>query len=214
MVTDDAAAQLRPSGPVERPAPGSEVLFRWRKWDGSPHWLHECVYLGIDGWGEWFGQQAGDRSARPGREVVVAHDNVTLVPATGDYAYTFNAPPSRTRIYIDIAWDVRWHDGEPTGIDMDLDVVRRDPDAAYVDREGVLRQPGDVYIEDRDEWEEHRARYGYPQDLVERLEAVALSLERRVRDGEPPFDEATAAGWLARLASLDRPGRRATATEA
>ena len=205
-MTDASAAQPRPSGSAGRPDPGTEVLFRWRKWDGSPHWLHECVYLGSDRWGDWFGQQAGDRSSRPGREVVVGHDNVTFFPPTGDYAYTFNAPPSLTRIYIDIAWDVRWEGDEPTGIDMDLDVVRREPEAPYLDREGVLRRPGDVYIEDRDEWDEHRVRYGYPIEVVHRLEAVAVELEHRVRDAEPPFDDATAAHWLGRLAALGRPG--------
>lgn len=199
-----AAAQPPAAGPAERPDPGTRLWFRWRKWDGSPHWLHECVYLGSDRWGEWFGQHAGDHSSRPGRDMVAENDNVTLVPPSGEYAFTHNAAPHRTRVYIDLAWDVRWSAGEPTGIDMDLDVVRRMPDAPYIDRDGVLRQPGDVYIEDRDEWDEHRITYGYPADVVERLEAVALDLERRVRADEAPFDDATAAHWLGRLAAFRR----------
>jgi len=171
-----------------RPEPGTRLLFRWRKWDGGPHWVHECVYLGSDRWGDWFGQLPGWDSSRPGREVVPEHPNVTLVPPSGDYAYTRNAAPHRTRIYIDIAWDVRWRAGEPTGIDMDLDVVER-ADLG-------------VYIDDRDEWDEHRVAYGYPLDLVARLEALAVDLERRVIAGEPPFDDATADAWLRRLAAL------------
>ena len=54
---------------------------------------------------------------------------------------------------------------EPTGIDMDLDVVERDGRG--------------VCIDDRDEWDEHRVAYGYPLDIVERLEALAVDLEAR-----------------------------------
>jgi hypothetical protein len=32
-----------------RPTPGTPLVFRWRKWDGSPHWEHDCVFLG-SGW--------------------------------------------------------------------------------------------------------------------------------------------------------------------
>lgn len=180
MTAADSAAR--------RPDPGSPVRFRWRKWDGGVHWEHDCLYLGSDRWGDWVGQPAGWRSERPGRLVVAQHPNVTLIPPSGDYAFTRNADPSRTRIYIDLAWDVGWTDGEPTGIDMDLDVV------SHTER--------GLYIDDRDEWDEHRVHYGYPLDLVDRLEALAVDLERRVGAGASPFDAETSAAWLARLAEV------------
>ena len=37
-----------------RPAPGTPIVFRWRKWDGSPHWEHDGVYLGSDEWGDCY----------------------------------------------------------------------------------------------------------------------------------------------------------------
>ena len=172
-----------------RPAPGTRLVFRWRKWDGSPHWEHDCVYLGSDEWGDWFGQLPGWRSARPGRDHVTVHPNVTLVPPSGDFVFTRNQAPARTHTYIDIAWDVHWgEDGLPTGIDMDLDVV---------DREGV-----GVFIDDRDEWDEHRVQFGYPLDIVAQLEALAGDLETRVRATAAPFDEAVPDSWLTRLAAL------------
>lgn len=172
-----------------RPAPGTRLEFVWRKWDGSPHWRHDCVYLGSDGWGDWFGQRAGWRSHRPGRDFEAQHPNVTLLPPSGEWAFTHNAPPARVRVYIDLAWDLRWsEEGVPTGVDMDLDVV----DAA--DR--------GIWIDDRDEWDEHRVRYGYPLDVVERLERVAVELEARVTRRDAPFDERTTAHWLAVLAEL------------
>ncbi len=170
-----------------RPAPGTPLTFRWRKWDGSPHWTHECVFLGSDEWGDWVGQESGWRSERPGRAIIVDSPAVMLLPPSGDYTLTVNGPPHRVRIYIDIAWDVRWEGGEATGIDMDLDVVRA------LDARGV-------FIDDRDEWDEHRVRDGYPLDLVARLEQLAVDLEQKVTAFVPPFDDATADRWLAVLA--------------
>jgi len=138
------------------------------------------------------GQQAGWRSVRPGREIITTGPNVTLVPPEGTYACTVNATHPRVRVYIDIAWDVRWSETERDvleGIDMDLDVVRA------LDERGL-------FIDDKDEWDEHRVRYGYPLDVVARLEELAVDLERRVGAFEPPFDDATAAHWLGRLAAL------------
>lgn len=173
-----------------RPAPGTPLVFRWRKWDGSPHWEHDCVFLGSDAHGDWVGQRDGWRSARPGLDTVSNGDNVTLIPPSGEYAATLNATHPRIAVYIDIAWDVSWDAGaDPTGIDMDLDVVR-------------ARDERGVFIDDRDEWEEHRVRYGYPADIVLRLEQVASDLEAAVRAAAPPYDEATAAHWLGVLTRL------------
>lgn len=167
--------------------PGTRLIFRWRKWDGSPHWEHDCLYLGSDEFGDWFGQRTGWRSHRPGREVPAPQPNVTLVPPSGDYAFTRNTPPHPTHTYIDLAWDLHWEDGSPVGIDMDLDVV---------DRDGV------VFIDDEDEWDEHRVRYGYPTEIVERLERRATDLKEQVTASAAPFDEVTAQRWLERLASF------------
>jgi len=192
-VTEDSSAAVpSPGGSARRPPAGTPVTFRWRKWDGAPHWVHESVYLGSDEWGDWVGQKDGWRSVRPGRDVVAEGPNVTLVPPGGAYACTINQTHPRIRIYIDIAWDVRWSEAERDvieGIDMDLDVVRA------LDERGL-------YIDDRDEWDEHRVHYGYPADIVTALEQLAVDLERRVGAFEAPFDDATAAHWFARLAAL------------
>jgi hypothetical protein len=144
------------SAMTDRPAPGTPLVFRWRKWDGAPHWEHDCVYLGSDVHGDWVGQRDGWRSARPGVDTVSDGDNVTLIPPSGDYAATLNATHPRIAIYIDVAWDLRRDAAadpagipSPTGIDMDLDVVR-------------ARDGRGIWIDDRDEWDEHRVQYGYP----------------------------------------------------
>ena len=179
-----------PEAPVPpRPRPGTRLLFRWRKWDGAAHWEHECVYLGSDRWGEWFGQPAGWRSRRPGRDFAVEVPNVTLLPPSGDYAATFNADPGSYRVYIDIAWDVHWEGDEPTGIDMDLDVVD-------------TRDGRGIWIDDRDAWDEHRVAYGYPLHIVDRLERLAVDLEQSVTAHQAPFDDPTPQHWLDLLSSF------------
>lgn len=176
------------SDPWARPVPGERLVFRWRKWDGAPHWRHDCLYLGADEWGDWLGQPAGWRSERPGRVLIAPADNVTLVPHDCDFALTHNQPPAQYLVYIDLAWDVRWQDAAPSAIDMDLDVVRT-PD-------------GDVRVEDEDEWAEHRAALAYPSHVVTRLEHRAGDLRDRVAASTAPFDQATADRWRRRLAAL------------
>lgn len=164
-----------------------------RKWDGSPHWSNHVVYLGADGWGDWVGQPIGWRSHRPGTDFIAESPNVTLVPRDHtDFALTVHrGHPRDLRVYIDLAWDVRWRDDllPSTAIDMDLDVVRR------------LNEQG-TYVDDRDEWAEHSIRYGYPAEVIDHLEGRALELERQVRAQLAPFDDATADPWLDRLIAL------------
>ncbi|HCS61982.1 MAG TPA: hypothetical protein DIW46_11435 [Microbacterium sp.] len=186
------------------------MTFQWRKWDGSPHWKHECVYLGADEWGDWIGQPVGWRSERPGvRFDASTPSNVTLIPAinhigqrrkvtllphAGDYALRVNRDhPSKMRVYIDLGWDIRWSEDDPllvTGIDMDLDVIR-------------IESERGTWVDDRDEWAEHSIRYGYPADVMTHLEALALDLETRVRAQSPPFDDAVPDFWLDMMAALD-----------
>ena len=170
-----------------RPEPGTRLTFRWRKWDGSPHWEHEIVYLGSDEWGDWVGQPRGARSHRPGRESPAREPNVTLLAPSGEFAFTRNARPHPTHTYIDLAWAVGWAGDEPGGIDMDLDVVDED---------------GRVWIDDEDEWDEHRVLYGYPADVQAALTAKAAQLKAQVIARTAPFDEATPSRWLDVLAAL------------
>jgi hypothetical protein len=160
--------------------------------------VHDCVFLGSDEWGDWVGQRAGWRSARPGRDLRAEGDSVTLLPPGGEFAATVNDAHPRIRVYIDLAWDVGWDaaTGDPVGIDMDLDVVKAH------DGRGV-------WIDDRDEWDEHRVALGYPPDIVQRLEKVADDLQRQVVAGRPPYDDATAERWLTVLRGLGSNDRTA-----
>jgi protein associated with RNAse G/E len=64
---------------------------------------------------------------------------------------------------------VRW-------VDLDLDVVVSE---------------ADVRLIDEDEFEEHRERFGYPEDLVMKARAAAETLVDLASRGERPFDRAS-----------------------
>lgn len=165
---------------------GSAISFNWRKWDSSPHWFHDLVFLGEDEWGAWAGQYSGGTASKPGRTIALEWDSLMLVPHDPRYVMTVNqGHPRGVEIYIDLAWDVSW-DAESnsfTGIDMDLDVVRREPDGA-------------TEIVDQQEWDEHRALFSYPEPVVVQLVALARELAGRVSAMSPPFDPATSAKWF------------------
>ena len=50
-----------------------------------------------------------------------------------------------------------------------------------------------------DEFAQHRREHGKVTDVVEHAIEACTSVLAAVRAGEPPFDGATAAGWLGRL---------------
>lgn len=165
-------------------------MVRWRKWDGGAHWAHQCVYLGADRFGDWFGQPVGWRSARPGRWFDAEGPYVTLLPPSGDFAMTVNRGHPRIRMYVDLAWDVRWDGAAPTGIDMDLDVV-------------LAHDGRGLFIDDHDEWDRHRVEFGYPDDVQRHLEALAVRIRDAIEARTAPFDQVAADGWLDRVEALD-----------
>lgn len=157
--------------------------FVFRKWDGTPHWVHQEVLLGDDECGTWIGQPQGWRSTRPGADFQAKAPNVSVVADGAGWVATFFPPqgPHDARIYVDLVADLRLD--SMTGIDMDLDVV--------LDASGV-------WIDDEDEFAQHRIEMGYPDEVARRVEADAREVARMITAGEPPFD-GRADHWLARL---------------
>jgi protein associated with RNAse G/E len=74
---------------------------------------------------------------------------------------------------------------EITGIDLDLDVI------LIGDR---------LWLDDEDEFAEHRVSMGYPDDVASRAEQDAEAVLSLVRANLPPFD-GRATDWLARFAA-------------
>lgn len=163
------------------------VVFDWRKFDGGVHWSHQTFFLGEDQYGKWFAQTTGAHSFRPGLEYVTETDTVMLVSPDGDFVAKF-FPPGREDgmlLYVDIAHDVTWHPelGKVTGIDMDLDVLHA------TDERGI-------WIEDIEEFQAHKERYSYPEDLINHSWMLATEILEKVINEEGPYDTVTAPGWF------------------
>jgi uncharacterized protein len=91
-----------------------------------------------------------------------------------------------------------WEGTVLRAIDLDLDVVR-----------GL---DGRVWVDDEDEFAEHRDELGYPDDIVARAEASAERVTTAVASRRAPFDGTTHHAWLDRFAAAaGRPGAGPTA---
>lgn len=83
------------------------------------------------------------------------------------------------RIYVDLATGHEWKPIRPGVtefhmIDMDLDVIR-----------SVRRG---VFVDDEDEFAEHRLQMNYPADVVHRIRSASDQLYQAVKAQDPPFD--------------------------
>jgi protein associated with RNAse G/E len=153
----------------------------YRKYDGSLHWHHRGLLLGEDEHGVWTGCVAGS-SGHKGNGPAVAWPNpfVMLFPRDAWWTAAFNAAPNKHEIYCDISTVPEWRDGEVTMIDLDLDVIRTRRDVL----KGRTRR---IFLDDEDEFEEHRIRYAYPPDVVQNARDSAAWLMKAVTAGTPPF---------------------------
>ncbi|WP_131681750.1 DUF402 domain-containing protein [Pseudarthrobacter sp. YALA5] len=177
-------APVHPSSTTRVPAglkPGQLVVARNRKWNGKAHWVVPGRYLGEDRHGWWIFQGTNEFCSRPGAAFYTRSDAVLLVPRSGDWVATFydDAHPNGVRVYVDLAVAHEWTDIRPSVtelhvIDMDLDVIR-------------MAERG-VFIDDQDEFAEHRVSMNYPDQLVEDIQVAADELYQAVKAQQAPFD--------------------------
>lgn len=168
-------------------APGAEVTCLITKWGGGRHWEYAGRWLGSDACGDWLGFVAGTTFTRPGAEYVAPYDQVGLVPAEQHWLATFHADPSPVAVYVDIATPATWDGPTLRAIDLDLDVIRG--------------RTGRVWVDDEDEFAEHRVSLDYPAPLVADALASCVRIEAALLAGEPPFDGSHLA-WLDVLRDL------------
>jgi hypothetical protein len=163
--------------------PSEMVRVVYSKYDGSAHRDYPARRLAEDELGVWLGVVKGTESVYHGRPSVEQIPFVLLVPHSGWWTGMFNPPPRTSEVYCDMATPARW-DGDTVHIvDLDLDVVRR-------------RATGAVELLDEDEFEEHRVRFGYPDDVVAHARAASAELFVQLGNGTEPFATAYRK-WLA-----------------
>lgn len=162
-----------------------ETKFSWTKYNNRPHWNHITKYLGKDEHGHWFLQEQDSHSFRPGMEYHT--ETPVLFLLSHEKTWVAKLFPSgredQMEIYIDLGHNLEF-DAEKhlvTGVDMDLDVIRL--------------QTGATWIEDEDEFIEHTETMNYPEDLVLVTTATADLLLKKVTNHQAPFNVETAEKW-------------------
>ena len=163
------------------------------KWGELPHWEYDGHYLGSDEHGDWIGFPAGTRFARPGVDLAMPNDQVGLVPAEDAdqrwWLAGFHGPGSDFRLYVDIATPPAWDGSTLRSVDLDLDVIQ-----------GLT---GRTWIDDEDEFADHRCRFGYPEQVVEQALESCRRVESAVRADKAPFD-GSHLPWLTQVVDLPR----------
>ena len=159
------------------------VTVQFFKYPDRLHWRHDMRRLGEDAHGVWLGAPAGSIVQR-GTESPMQLDRpfVQLIPPAAFWSLIYNGENDKYPVYVDIATPAEWvNDHRVEMIDVDLDVVRR--------------QDGSVDVLDEDEFLEHRARFEYPDWLVDRARSTAAELFLKVEARQEPFG-VTPRGWL------------------
>ncbi len=174
---------------------GDPVRLEMEKWGDRPHWRFDAIWLGSDEHGDWIGFPAGTSMTRPGQAVVSRNDQVGLLPPPDSpaedrgWVATFHGEPREwVAVYVDITTPPVWDGATARTIDLDLDVIRR------VD--------GEVFVDDEDEFAEHRVALGYPDDVVQAAIRSCETVHARLTAGHPPYD-GSHEPWLRALTDLN-----------
>lgn len=186
-------------------APGDPIRVELTKWGDRPHWEFDGVWLGSDLYGEWLGFPRGTPHARPGFAFDSEVDTVTLVPPEGHWMATFHDVGIWCDLYVDISTPATWDGSVLRTIDLDLDVIRmaaEAPSRTLLGPQNVAAGPGEVFIDDEDEFAEHQVAFGYPADVIAAARAAADEVFAAVVAGASPYDEKAHLRWLEELVRL------------
>ncbi|MEE8337454.1 MAG: DUF402 domain-containing protein [Dehalococcoidia bacterium] len=153
------------------------------KYDGSPHYKFDATLLSHEG--PLLTAAVASGTVLDGyRGLVEVRTAFTALFWTDRYynAYVNEQPVFRTRVltYANIGTPARLEGDVIRWVDLDLDVITNDQ--------------GEVTLDDVDEFEQHRERFGYPDELVAEIFAARDELLRLAHAGEYPFDRSAAPG--------------------
>ena len=145
------------------------------KWGARPHWEFDALRLGDDEHGTWAGVPVGTVISRPGLTIVTRQPQVVLFPEAA-YVATFYSPDADPpcRVYVDIATVPVLSDDRVESVDLDLDVI--------------LGNHGRVWVDDEDEFAQHRSEWDYPDDIVAMAVGSCETVAAAVTARTPPFD--------------------------
>jgi protein associated with RNAse G/E len=163
----------------------SDVRIVYRKYGGALHWNYPATLLGEDEHGIWVATPAGTVARKgEGSPVTWDLDAITLFPRDAWWTASFNAPPHRAELYVDVTTIPEWRDDEVTMLDLDLDVIRM--------------RDGRLILDDEDEFVEHQVLLSYPSELIAQAERSARWLLDAVKERREPFGSVQA-HWMAQI---------------
>lgn len=183
----------RRRGPPALSVAADRVRVVFRKWGDRPHWEYDALRLGEDEHGTWVGAAAGTRLSRPGADFLAPGPFVSLLPPDQPFVATFYDPvwlqsaETGVDVYVDITTVPAWDGDVVSMVDLDLDVVRG--------------RTGRVWVDDEDEFADHRVRFGYPEEIVRLAASGCDAVHAAVRAGAPPYDGEAGTRWLSRLST-------------
>ena len=156
------------------------------KWGGGAHWEYDAQRLGRDDQGTWLGVPLGTSLSRPGAAFETSELQVVLVPDEDPFVATFYRRGELTpcEVYVDITTPPQWSGSAVAVVDLDLDVVRG--------------WTGRVWVDDEDEFAEHRVSLGYPEEVARMADEACEEVRRRLESSRAPYD-GTAERWFSLL---------------
>ena len=163
--------------PSDRPGAARRLRIVSTKFDGSPHYDYEGVLVGRDGPLLRLFVEAGTPFVGyrgPGR-IVASY--TALFWTDRHYNVFHNHWPMGSRgvtSYCNIGTPAALDGDTLRWVDLDLDVV--------------ALAGGRIVLDDEDEFAAHRVRFGYPEELVQRVLAARDEVLRLAALGQFPFD--------------------------
>ena len=157
------------------------------KWPDLPHYGIEGIELGEDSHGRWVGIPPEHPVFRGDEQLSVARHRAVVCVPHDDWYMAYWPIDHPVSLYVDIVTPPTWTARGATMVDLDFDVIVRN---------------GEVLLVDEDEFEEHRVRYGYPDDLTASARRATADILDRIQRREPPFGSDPPVGWQLRLAEV------------
>lgn len=154
------------------------IHIRFSKWDETPHWAFDMERLGADDHGVWLWAPAGTELRRGVDKTIRAERGfVKVITPNRWWTAVWNVGPLKgdrsIEVYVDVITPAVWDGDTVRMVDLDLDVIRR--------------SSGLVEIDDEDEFEEHRALFGYPDHVVDKARTEAARMAIAVEMRTEPF---------------------------
>ncbi len=134
--------------------------------------------IGEDEHGVWLWAPAGTELRRGADKTIQAERGfVKVITPNRWWTAVWNIGPGfgerAIEVYVDVITPAVWDGNTVRMVDLDLDVIRR--------------SDGTVEIDDEDEFEEHRVKFGYPDHVVDKARTETARLAIAVELRTEPF---------------------------